>query len=139
MADETGIKMVSLDMVLGLTDEAIAELPQGEFTTKRLGTVPVRAITAEEMKEVRTDSAIREKGRVVDIDEDKLAANIWLRALDKTRTDFDFGNPKLLEKLKVKTQLQAVKKLLLIGELQMGALYIKDLSGFNATSKDLKN
>jgi len=29
--------------------------------------------------------------------------------------------------------------LLLVGEIQMGCLYIKDLSGFSATANDLKN
>lgn len=130
---------VSLDLVLGLSDDDLSQLPVGEFPTKRLGVVPVRALTDEEMKEVRNDSAIREKGRIVDIDEDLLSANIWLRAIDRTRTDFDFGNPDLLKKLGVKTQVQAVKKLLLVGERQMGALYIKDLSGFGATGKDIKN
>lgn len=137
---DTGLKYVSLDLVLGLLDDDLNQLPKGDFETRRLGVVPVRAITAEEMKEIRNDSAIRDgKGNIVDMDEDLLAANMWLRALDKQRTDFDFGSPALLEKLQVKTQVQVVRKLLLAGEIQMGALYIRELSGFSATGKDIKN
>jgi len=133
-------KMVSLDLVLGLKDDEITALPKGEYQTKRLGLVPLRAITPEELKEVRKDSAVRNKaGQITDIDEDLMAALMWTKALDTSRTDFDFGNPELLKKLGVTTKVQVVRKLLLVGEIQMGCLYIKDLSGFSATATDLKN
>lgn len=128
-------KYLSLEDILGKENEELQSLDMGEFTTRKLGTIPFTAISYAEYKQIKKDciKAVPNGtgGMTREIDDDKLMLRVIVAAVDKdTRSTLTFKNKKLLEKLGVVTADEAVENLLDAGEVVLLASEIQDVSGF---------
>lgn len=131
----TAQKFVSLEDVLGRSEEELKALKTGEFETAKLGVIAFTAIEQHEYKQAKKDGVIQVPdgtgGMRKDIDDDKMMVKVILAAVAKdTRSTFTFANKDLLTKLGVGSADGVVTKLLSPGEILRMAVEIQDLSGF---------
>ncbi len=140
---------LTLEDILGKDANDLKAVPQGEFETEKLGTVPFTALTYAEYKQAKKDcvkyTADGSGGIKTDIDDDRLMVKVVLLGVDKdARSNFTFANKALLEKLDVVTAEAAAGVLLSPGEIVNFAVAIQNASGFGKKkqkedSEEIKN
>ena len=122
---------LTLEDILGKDEADLTAVAQGEFQTAKLGLLPFSAIDQLEFKQAKKDCTIKHKDRTEEVDGDRLALLVIIKAVDKDkRSNFTFADARLLQKLNVHTAEAAVVKLLSPGEIYKMADEIQDLSGF---------
>lgn len=132
------VKYVSLDDVLGREVADLTAVVQGEFVTRKIGVIPFTAVTFDETKQIKKDCMVLipdpngTKGRMVpDLDEDKMAVRVIIKAVDKDdRSNFTFAKKELLAKLGVSTADAVVAALLSPGEIMSFAGEVQEASGY---------
>lgn len=126
---------LTLEDILGKDADALKAVPEGEFETEKLGTVPFKALTYAEYKQAKKDcvkyTPDGNGGIKTDIDDDRLMVKVVLLGVDKDeRSNFTFANKALLDKLGVVTAEAAAGVLLSPGEIVNFAVAIQNASGF---------
>lgn len=139
----------SLNDVLGLDTDKLTHLEESEFETKKLGLIPFTEIEPGEYADMKKEcyktkvSGGRKNQNVeMDFDDEKLKVMLIINAVDKDkRSDFTFANGALIQKLSKKdpnvvTAVDAVRKLLSIGEINNWAIDIQEISGIGEEAKE---
>lgn len=107
-------------------------VPTGNFNIKRLGIpIDLKGLKESELKVLRKECMMKPKkvnGRI----EEKINSTDYDAAIIvASTTNFDWNNPKLVEKYSVSDGKKVVLKLLLPGEITNLVNRVLELSGFN--------
>jgi hypothetical protein len=123
---------VWLDPLEALLQDSATELPEDDFPIKRLKTkLRFRAIPTPRYNRIQADFTVRRRdtktGEIVTTLRDR---EMKVQVIIESCTNFDFGEKRVWRKFNVNDVNACVERVLLPGEIDQAAIFVRELSGF---------